>query len=293
MAKSPSHKFGQIIGDMLEACIEPFLKQFAEKYHLYLDKKGPRPARTGSKVTWTDSYGNQHDLDFVFEKDGSTKKMGMPVAFIETAWRRYTKHSRNKAQELQGAILPLIGTHRNAAPFYGAVLAGIFTDGALTQLKSLGFKILYFPYQTVVKAFSRVKIDASFEEDTSDAEFAKKVALWKKLSKQKQKLVACSLAEINKREVDGFLEALERSITRQIKIIRVLPLHGIAVDWKSIEEAINFIEGYNEKGVANPISRYEVQIHYSNGDKIEAQFNEKDSAIEFLETFQSPPLKPA
>src|SRR3972149_1431769 len=103
MAESPAHKFGQIIGDILEAAVEPLLRGFAE----------------------------EHGLDYVLERDGSNGKMGKPVAFIETAWRRYTKHSRNKAQEIQGALMPLLETHKDDAPFLGAILAGVFTDGAL------------------------------------------------------------------------------------------------------------------------------------------------------------------
>ena len=107
MAISPGHKFGQLIGEVLEQAIEPILCEFAKKQGLYLDKKGPRPARVGQKVCWTDLNGNKHDLDFVIEREGSRDRVGVPVAFIEAAWRRYTKHSRNKAQEIQGAILPL------------------------------------------------------------------------------------------------------------------------------------------------------------------------------------------
>lgn len=138
MAESPAHRFGQIIGEVLEAAIEPLLVKFARAHRLYLDKKGARPARPGNKMTWTDRSGNKHDLDFVLERGGTAQRIGVPVAFIETAWRRYTKHSRNKAQELQGAIQPLAETHRASAPFIGVVLAGVFTEGALAQLRSLG-----------------------------------------------------------------------------------------------------------------------------------------------------------
>src|SRR3990172_6168045 len=108
MAESPAHKFGQVIGELLETVVLPQLDAFCKNQGLYLDhqKKG-RPARTGKKVTWEDQYGNVHDLDFVIERDGTDEKNGRPLAFIETAWRRYIKHSRNKAQEIQGAILPL------------------------------------------------------------------------------------------------------------------------------------------------------------------------------------------
>lgn len=37
MAESPSHKFGQMIGNLLEEVIEPFLADFACSHDLYLD----------------------------------------------------------------------------------------------------------------------------------------------------------------------------------------------------------------------------------------------------------------
>ena len=171
MAVSLSHKFGQIIGDVLEGAMVPILYEVATKNNLFLDKKGKRNGRSGLKVTWKDKFGNDHDLDFVYEVGGSTDKKGYPVAFIESAWRRYTKHSRNKAQEIQGAIVPLQTTYENCCRFIGVILGGVFTDGALTQLRSLNFKVLYFPYEKIVKAFKSVGIDASFDEETPESEF--------------------------------------------------------------------------------------------------------------------------
>ncbi len=115
MAQSPTHRFGQIIGEVLEKAVEPLLQEVALRYGLYLDKKGSRPARAGNKVTWRDLYGNAHDLDFVLEKGGTPWRQGLPIAFIETAWRRYTEHSSNKAQEIQGAIIPLVETYQHLA----------------------------------------------------------------------------------------------------------------------------------------------------------------------------------
>src|SRR3990172_8567145 len=143
MALSPSHKFGQIIGDTLEEALEVPLRDFARKHGLYLDTSHPRPAREGKKkVSWKDYKGNIHDLDFVFEQSGSEEEIGSPRAFIECAWRRYTKHSRNKAQEIHGAIIPLAETYADYHPFLGVVLAGVFTAGSIEQLKSNGFEVL-------------------------------------------------------------------------------------------------------------------------------------------------------
>ncbi len=102
MAKSDSHKWGQILGDLLEIALYPHLNTFAKQNNLFLDKQGDRLCRKGKKVSWYDLKANKHDLDFVLEKNGSQENIGEQVAFIETAGRRYTKHSRNKAQEIQG-----------------------------------------------------------------------------------------------------------------------------------------------------------------------------------------------
>ncbi|MEZ4662856.1 MAG: hypothetical protein R2911_35355 [Caldilineaceae bacterium] len=172
MAESPSHKLGQIIGNLLEAVMQPLLTDFCAAHDLYLDFQGrKRSIRRGRKVTWIDGYGNKHDLDYVIEKNGRDDWQGDPIAFIEVAWRRYTKHSRNKAQEIQGAILPLAEKYHWAKPFLGVVLAGEFTDGSIEQLGSLGFKVLYFPYDMLLQAFAKEGIILHFDEATADQEF--------------------------------------------------------------------------------------------------------------------------
>lgn len=87
MAESPAHRFGQVIGELLESVVLPQLEIFCKNHALYLDhQKRVRSARSGKKVSWTDQYGNTHDLDFVIERDGTDQQIGRPLAFIETAW---------------------------------------------------------------------------------------------------------------------------------------------------------------------------------------------------------------
>ena len=292
MAQSPAHKFGQIIGDVLEEAVEPLLREFALQHGVYLDRKGPRPARVGRKVSWKDEFGNTHDLDYVLERGGTAEKIGTPIAFIETAWRRYTKHSRNKAQEIQGAILPLVATHRNSAPFIGVILGGVFTEGALEQLRSIGFSILYFPHDHVVKAFQSVGIDATFAEDTPDIELERKVHAWESLPDSQRRLMAHCLIENDRDEVQRFMLALERAVTRQIESVRILPLHGAAIEMFLIEEAVEFVRNYDESSAYRPLARYDIEVHYTNGDSIKASFDGKESALEFLRGYVSPTFQP-
>lgn len=285
MAVSPAHRFGQIIGELLERAIEPLLAGFAREHGLYLDRHGKRPCRNGLKCTWVDHNGNAHDLDYVLERGGTPEKHGLPVAFIETAWRRYTKHSRNKAQEIQGALVPLVETHRQTGPFVGAVLAGVFTQGALTQLRSLGFTVLYFPYDSVVKVFRKFDIDAAFDEDTPHSEFQDKVDAYVKMGGKKRDCLAKELVKAHKAEVDAFLRSLTGSVVRRIKSIVLLPLHGSAHEVKSIAEAVAFIEEYTESKGRLKIHRYEIQVRYSNGDRIEARFQDKETVLRYLRGF--------
>ena len=53
---------------------------------------------------------------------------------------------------------------------------------------------------------------------------------------------------------------------RTVKAVRILPLHGQAVEWSNIND-ITFIKNYKEEGPQLPIVRYEVQVTYMNDDK--------------------------
>ncbi|MBI4718188.1 MAG: DNA methylase [Planctomycetes bacterium] len=283
MAQSPSHRLGQIIGETLESTIRPILEAVAKRHRLYLDCKSPRKARGGKrKVVWIDGKGNTHELDYVIEAGGSDKTTGLPKAFIEIAWRRYTKHSRNKAQEIQGAIVPLAERYADARPFLGVILAGVFTEGSLNQLRSHGFQVIYFPYGSVVSAFAEVGIDAAFDEDTPDSHLKRKVGQYKKLVLAQRERIAAYLRDRHKAELDAFSAALHRTLTRSICTVYVLALHGGVRTLTTVADAIAFIEAFDEITPRGPFSRYEVGVRYSNGDEVRGQFNDKAAAIAFL-----------
>jgi len=287
MAESPSHRFGQIIGEVLESAIRPVVEAVATEHGLYLDAKRPRKTRDGkSKVAWVDGKGNTHDLDYVIEAGGSEESIGAPKAFVEIAWRRYTKHSRNKAQEIQGAIVPLMDRYSDSHPFLGVVLAGVFTDGSLNQLRSHGFHVVYVPYESVVAAFASVGIDAAFDEDTPDSHLKRKVSQYGKLKKGQRERIAAFLRERHNADLATFSAALRTSLTRRIATVYVLPLHGSARTLGNVAEAIAFIESFDESRPCEPFTRYEVGVRYSNGDEIRGQFKDKATAVAFLRSMR-------
>ncbi|MEH2444230.1 MAG: hypothetical protein V7K18_00135 [Nostoc sp.] len=287
MAQSPSHKFGQQLGKLLEDIVlydilKPRLQQFAQVKNYYLDWQRSRPARSGKKVTWKDKYGNRHDLDFVIEVDGTDNKLGRPVAFIESAWRRYTKHSKNKAQEIQGAILPIIELHHLSAPFYGVVLAGDFTKPALEQLKNNGFAVIYIPYKSVVSAFQVIDFDVAFDEDTPDESYTTAFRQLDSLTSSDKEKLRQALMRVSQEEVDRFMETLRNCLERFIRNIILIPLFGKRYEFDSIDDAISRLDTLKIDSPVGEFEKFEVIVDYNNSDTIRATFQNKNLLTDFL-----------
>lgn len=289
MAESPSHKFGQIVGNLLEDLVRPVLQEFCDQRNLYLDIQGKRNGvRRREAVTWLDKYGNTHALDFVIEKGGTATQQGRPVAFVEAAWRRYSKHSRNKAQEIQGAVLPIADKHHWDKPFLGAVLAGVFTEGSLNQLKSVGFKVLYFPYENIVDAFNSVGIDVQFDESTPDEDFIRCLQAIDSLDKATFNMLKSNFVNEKQALFSEFLHELSLVLDRRLNQLTVTPLFGEKHEFSTASDAVLFVEGFEEdQNRGGSFQKYEIIAKYSNGDYIDALFNKKDEALKFIQYIAS------
>lgn len=284
MAESPAHKFGQTIGELLESVVRPQLELFCREHGLYLDhQQRNRPARSGRKVSWRDQYGNTHDLDFVIERNGTDDAIGQPLAFIEVAWRRYTKHSRNKAQEIQGAILPLAEKYNWNSPYLGTVLAGVFTEGSLEQLRSNGFRVLYVPYETLIAAFEAEGINIRFDEDTPDETFRACVEQIEHTAAPVMERIKAHLVNANREQITEFFASLAYRLSRTITRVVLIPLYGHVKQFATIDDALRFLDGHSIYEGSGEFRKYEVQIEFSNGDRVQGSFDSKYGAREFLE----------
>ncbi|MEZ0165462.1 DNA methylase [Kineococcus sp. LSe6-4] len=287
MAEAPGHRLGQIIGEALELALEPVLSDFAKANDLYLDKYGKRSTREGPKVTWYDDKNNKHDLDFVLERGGSDTKVGVPVAFIESAWRRYTKHSKNKAQEIQGAVEPLIRKHSSVKPFGGAIVGGMWSKPSLTQLTSLGFGVCHIEYSEIVHAFRQVGMEVATSEATHDSELQKEVDKYDALSASQKFKLGEELRKCAPEEFKKFRMALERAIIRKLDRVLLIAMHGVSGNYASIAEAVNAIRTYEPPAAVPEVTRWEVSMRFTNEDRIDASFQDKELAIDFMESFAS------
>lgn len=294
MAESLAHRWGQIIGDGFEMFVRDILGEIAQQHNLYLDFKRPRATRGGQgKVTWQDGYGNKHDLDYVLEIGGTEDTLGVPIAFIESAWRRYTKHSKNKVQEIEAAVMPIALTFSRHQPFCGAVLAGEFTRNALHQLQTKGFVVLYIPYESILTAFSELGIDASSLDGvhgTTETQFRAKIAQWESQPQPyaTNKLVA-KLHARHEREIADFKLSLEAALARQVASVRLTVLRGHSVECSDIESAIIYLvdeeKSYRLREEGEQREAFEVQVRFNTEAKIDATFLKRAEAIAFLRGF--------
>lgn len=264
--------------------MQPLLYEFCNDRSLYLDYQGrKRSFRRGKKVRWKDDYGNVHDLDYVIEKNGTDSSQGQPMGFVEVAWRRYTKHSRNKAQEIQGAVLPLAEKFKWNNPFLGVVLAGEFTDGSIEQLRSLGFQILHFQYEEIVEAFLSEGIDIRFDEGTADREYQQRISLLEDAPQLLWHQVTNHLLEAKQEGIQEFLHEFDTRLGRSLERISITPLYGREIDFYSLKTALEFLEGHSIYEHSAVFRQYELLVKFSNGDRVEANFKTKEKTMQFLE----------
>lgn len=283
MATSQSHTLGEFIGAFFEDLMKEPIREFADKNGLYFDTTGERKARKGKKLTWTDIHGSKHDLDFVLEKEGTEEVIGEPVAFIEIAWRRYTRHSKNKVQEIAGAVNPICEKYKYIKPFKGAILCGQFTENSLNQLKNDDFHVLYIPFEKLVQAFSVHGFDIDFDEDSKETELRKKFLAVSKRSNQKSlDNVREEILKTCDKEIKQFVSELEVSYTRKIKKICILPLHGSRVEVGDVEKAISFINGYQCLPDNSKLEYIEVIVTFNTGSIMQCQFKSKSETVDFL-----------
>lgn len=106
-----------------------------------------------------------------------------------------------------------------------------------------------------------------------------------RLSTQKRNVILSQLKAHNSDQLHEFFGKIELSLSRKITSIVVYPLHGLVVELNSAQAAYEFLASYNEGQENLPVARYEIIVKFSNGDKIEAQYHEKQRALFFLKEY--------
>lgn len=161
---SSGHKLGQVVGDWYEEYFAvPVLENLASKLNLYLDHRFRKRSCRGNKILWMDSQKNSVDYDFVLEIDGTDDKKGVPVAFFETFWRRGARHSKDKARDDSGKLMPAKQSFPTARVI-GIISAGDFTEPARELVLSRGIDLFYVDKSKIIEAWAKHGIQIDYED---------------------------------------------------------------------------------------------------------------------------------
>ena len=167
---SSGHKLGQLVGDWFEEYVAArLLQEIANQLGLYLDCRFKRRSCRGEKILWQDLDGNEVDYDFVLELYGTDDKKGIPVAFFETFWRRGARHSKDKARDDSGKLLPMRATYPTARVL-GIISAGDFTKPAQDLVRSRCIDLFYVPKEHICKSWRDQGIEIDYHDTASEGE---------------------------------------------------------------------------------------------------------------------------
>jgi hypothetical protein len=157
-----------MVGDWFEEhFVLPMLSDVAGRLKLYLDHRFKKRAARGAKLAWPDQEGNVVDYDFVMELGGTDTILGVPVAFVESCWRRGTRHSKDKARDDTGKLIPMRQMYPTAR-FLGVVVGGDFTAPARELVRSREIDLLYVPKEKIVAAFQNVGLTVDYLDSSSE-----------------------------------------------------------------------------------------------------------------------------
>ncbi len=269
---SAGHKLGQLIGDWYEEWfVLPLLKEAANKLNLYLDNRFVARAVRGAEtsILWKDDDGNEVDYDFVMELGGKDTERGIPVAFFECFWRRGARHSKDKARDDSGKLLPMREVHPTAR-FLGILSGGDFTEPARTLVRSRSIDLFYVPKQKIVDAFRRVELTIDYPDKAAEATKAALLASLETEMPAKRRRVADALrASVGRTSLLSYVDRLRASLGAVPQEIRFFARRQSKPQiFDTIPNASRFLDN-PVFDYTDPREGYVYEITYTDGTEFE------------------------
>jgi hypothetical protein len=267
-ASSSGHKLGQLIGDWWEEhFVLPLLEEIADELDLYLDHRfKDRKCRGGSKIIWEDENSNSVDYDFVLELNGSDEDKGIPVGFIEVFWRRGARHSKDKARDDSGKLMPMRQTYPTAR-YLGIAACGSLTEPAREYIKLRDIDLFYVPKGKIIEAFEENGLIIDYPDKLSEAEKTKLANdFGENFDGSKKQKVSTSLRKVvGKATLKSYKSKITSSLSALPQEIRFQEASKSEYrSFESVKKATAFLKNpkfKHEKGDEN----YYYEITYSDG----------------------------
>jgi hypothetical protein len=275
---SAGHKLGQLVGDWFEQYfVVPLLEQAANALRLFLDNRFRTRQARGEKIIWTDEEGNGVDYDFVMELDGTEEALGIPVAFFECFWRRGARHSKDKARDDSGKLLPMARVHPTAR-FLGILAGGDFTAPARALVQSRQIDLFYVPKAKIVSAFEQLGLAIDYPDRARETEKARLVdALGAALTNDVKQQVADALRSlVGAVSLNSYVDKLRAALGALPQEIRFRSQRqSKPVAFETIPEATAFLED-PQFDFSDPTENFLYEITYSDGREFERPVGSTD-----------------
>jgi len=266
---SSGHKLGQIVGDWFEEDVAIYLlSQVAKELNLFLDNRFRDRSCRGNKILWKDLDGNRVDYDFVLELNGSDEKQGIPVAFFETFWRRGARHSKDKARDDSGKLMPMRATYPTARVL-GILAAGDFTQPAQELVQSRGIDLFYIPKNHICSAWLKSGIEIDYPDTASEQEKNRitNKAISLLTSELRKKLFKSLVETVGKPVLDSYVKRIIAGVAAipiEFRIANVLL--GDPVIFKNHKDAAIYLSSTTKQiDTASMARRLRYEAIYSDG----------------------------
>ncbi len=277
---SAGHKLGQLIGDWWETkVIFPLLSEVATSLGLYLDNRVvPRSCRS-DKVQWSDAEGNFVDYDYVLELGGNAENKGIPVAFVESFWRRGSRHSKDKARDDTNKLLPMRNTYPTAR-FLAIAACGEFTEPAKDYVRTRNVELFFVSKEKIIEAFKSIGAVVDYPDTLPEVGKVLLVrALEARFTEQNQVLAAHNLRSIaGQSAFTSFKQRIFSALTATPQEIRIYSLARCGpVVFDSIERAAVFLSAEAPPfPVGGVFSQFEYEVSFSDGSSFSRTLNSLD-----------------
>lgn len=275
---SSGHALGQIVGDWFQDHFaQPLLYEVAEKLGLYLDYRlRSRPSRS-QKIIWQDEDGNGVDYDFVMELNGTDTAQGIPVAFLECFWRRGSRHSKDKARDDSGKLMPMRVTYPTAR-FLGIVASGDFTGPARTLVQSREIDLFLVTKAKMIEAFNAFGVVIDYPDDTPEPRKAELVDAAKKALETegiKQQIAAKLRELIGEGVLNGYTSRVLAGLSALPQEIRIYgQQQSKPAIFEHVDEAAEFLAQVEPQfDFSDTKLSFTYEITYSDGFEFSRQLN--------------------
>jgi hypothetical protein len=279
---SAGHKLGQLVGDWFEQYfVYPLLQRVADRLSLYLDSRFRAREAGGGKLVWLDEDKNAVDYDFVMEMDGTAAERGIPVAFFESFWRRGSRHSKDKARDDSGKLLPMRNVHPTAR-FLGIVAGGDFTTPAKQLVQSRGIDLFYVPKAKIVSTFESLDMTMDYSDQASEkAKMRVLNEFERRLSEPAKLKAAVALRDsVGQPSLDSYFDRVRGALGALPQEIRFIARSDSSpAVFESIADASNFLKN-PEFGLDNPSQSFVYQVAYTDGSEFERAVSSLESLRE-------------